>query len=122
MDRLIKITATFIDSNTNQPMTGEEYSVKLFDEDPLLDDFLGKGTLDKNGKTEIIFNLSKIDSIDSPGEKKPDLYLILYKNDDPKFRSKVFRNVNLIQGTADNDPDMVIEKDLGVFKLASCRE
>ena len=119
MDQLIKITATFINSNKNQPLTGEVYSVKLFDEDPLLDDFLGKGTLDENGSTEIVFNLSKIDSIDSPGEKKPDLYLILYKDDDAIFKSNVYRNVDFFPGNAEKDPTEAIEKDLGVFKLAT---
>jgi hypothetical protein len=66
----------------------------LFDQDRLLDDKLGSTTLSKDGTAEFRFSAADILSIDSIGERKPDLYFVISENGNEVFRSEVFPEVD----------------------------
>ena len=55
-DMNIEVIARFIGKGHEQPVTGGEYTVRLYDEDIFGDDFLGESTLDENGYAKITFN------------------------------------------------------------------
>ena len=89
---LFKVTGRFFFKSSGEPVKGKEYKVWLYDKDIVTDDKLGEGTLDDEGRVEIACDLSDASSIDSPGEKKPDLYFILLKKGHEIYRSKVFKD------------------------------
>ncbi len=79
---------------SGDPLTGDNILVKLYDKDPLEDDFLGEGHPDKNGNITIKFDLDNVSSADSPFEDKPDLYFIVYKGQKEIYRSTVLEDVD----------------------------
>lgn len=90
---LFRVVATFQDSDGN-PLTGPDYEVRLFDRDRLFDDKLGSSPLSADGVAEFLFSVTDVFSIDSPAERRPDIYFILRKDGDEVFRSAVFPGVN----------------------------
>jgi len=90
---VFKVSASFRKEN-GEPLTGREYAIGLRDEDRFFDDKLGMSSLDANGVAEFLVFAADIVSIDSPGERTPDLYFIVLKNGQEIYRSEVYRNVN----------------------------
>ncbi len=76
-----------LEKGSGAPLTGDTVSVKLYDKDPLSDDFLGEAKPDETGEVIIKFDLDKIKSADTPLEQYPDLYFKVYKNGHPYFES-----------------------------------
>jgi len=89
---LFNVSGGFTYKSSGDPLTGEEYNVWLYDKDPLIDDKMGEGTLDKEGRFEVTCDLSDASFINLPGESKPDFYVILLKNGHEIFRSEVFHD------------------------------
>lgn len=85
--------ATF-QTDDGKPLTGAEYSVALRDEDRFLDDKLGASKLSPDGVAEFVIFVADIISIDSPGERTPDLYFIVYNHDQEIFRTDVFPEID----------------------------
>jgi hypothetical protein len=115
MDLLVKITAQLLEKGTRLPITGEGYTVKLYDKDVFSDDFLGEAQPDEEGKIAITFNPSLISSADSPFETEPDFYFVLLRNDTLVFKSKVMEDVNL--KAANFDTKDGLHFDLGSFVI-----
>lgn len=90
---LFKVIARF-ENAEGQPFFGSEYKVALLDQDRLLDDKLGSTTLSKDGTAEFLFSAADILSIDSIGERRPDIYFVITENDNEVFRSEVFPEVD----------------------------
>lgn len=90
---IFKVNASFQNSD-GKPLTGEQYSVGLLDEDRFFDDKLGVSELDENGVAEFVIYVADILSIDSSGERKPDLYFVVRKDGDEIFRSDVIPEVD----------------------------
>ena len=90
---MFRVIASFVDAE-GEPLTGAEYAVKLRDEDPLFDDKLGVSTLNAAGEAEFLFTTADIVSVDSPNERKPDLYFIVTRNGREIFHSQVFDDVD----------------------------
>jgi len=90
---IFKVIARF-ENAEGLPFTGSAYKVTLFDRDRLLDDKLGSTTLSKRGTAEFLFSAADILSIDSIGERKPDLYFVISENGNEVFRSEVFPEVD----------------------------
>lgn len=89
-------------------------SVKLYDLDPLTDDFLGEGTPDAEGNVTIKFDLDKIKSGDTPLEQFPDLYFKVFKGEHLVFESPLADNLDTKQeGDFNFTEGKVI--DLGTF-------
>lgn len=90
----IEVKVRLIGKGDNEPLSGNEFLVRLYDKDIFNDDFLGESILDKEGVAT--FNLSRRDFSGPIGlDDKPDFYFVLYKNKKEIFKSKVMSNLNL---------------------------
>ncbi len=76
-----------LEKGSGTPLSGNTVSVKLYDKDPLSDDFLGEANPDEEGNVLIKFDLDKIKSADTPLEQYPDLYFRVYKDGSQYFES-----------------------------------
>lgn len=90
---IFKVFASFQTAN-GSPLTGDQFSVALRDKDRYFDDKLGEAILGNNGIAEFIVSAVDILSIDSVGEKTPDLYFVVKENGEEIFRSEVFDEVD----------------------------
>jgi hypothetical protein len=90
----IEVRVLLIAKGTDDPVTGNEYKVRLFDKDIFNDDFLGESSLDEHGLakfqlTEKHFaGFAKLD-------EKPDFYFVVYRNQKEIFKSRVMKNLDL---------------------------
>ncbi|MCK4761664.1 MAG: hypothetical protein KAW12_05645 [Candidatus Aminicenantes bacterium] len=114
---MIKVIAKFVNKKTGEPVSGENYIVRLYDNDVVSDDFLGEGKLNNAGEVHILTDLSKASSFDSPGEKKPDLYFELYNEHGVVYQSKVFANVDFLEEDKVTGKKTGLTKDFGVFEI-----
>jgi hypothetical protein len=90
--------------------------VKLFDKDIIDDDFLGQSRIQEDGSVSISFVPSDFSSLDSPGEKYPDLYFTVYKYGKLVYKSTVLKNVDFNR-YAISDPLKGLTFDLGTFVI-----
>lgn len=56
-------------------------TVRLYDADPLSDDFLASSTVDTDGTAAFLFDLALCRSVDSLFENRPDLYCVVAADD-----------------------------------------
>jgi len=117
MTKIVKVIARFVSKKTGAPLTGEEYTVRLYDNDLVSDDFIGEGKPDKKGVVEILTDLGKTSSTDSPAEKKPDLYFEVYGKHGVIYQSKVFKNMDFLQEDHVSGQMTGLAKDLGTFEI-----
>lgn len=89
-----EVTARFIAKGSDAPVTGDAYTVRLFDKDLFDSDFIGESGLDANGYSLISFNHAAFGDLANL-ETFPDLYFVVYKNGEPIFKSKVMEDVDL---------------------------
>jgi hypothetical protein len=100
-----------------KPLTGPDWRVTLLDEDPLVDDELGADALDDDGRARILISVADVLSVDSPGERKPDLYFVLSHYGREVFRSKALEDVDFEQlDPVSGEPDQVT-RDFGTFEV-----
>lgn len=90
---IYKVIARFTDAD-GRPLSGDEYSVALLDEDRFFDDKLGASRLSSDGVAEFLVSAADILSFDSAGERTPDLYFVVRKEGSEIFRSEVFDEVD----------------------------
>ncbi len=114
MHKMIKVIAKFVDT-TKKPIKGNDYKAKLYDNDIVLDDLLSESNIDKNGSVNFLFDISKAGSPDSPFEKKPDLYIALFKDNSIVFESKVKKNIDFFKKDINEKATPLL--DLGVFTV-----
>jgi hypothetical protein len=117
MTQLIKVIARFVNKKTGEPLTGENYKVRLYDNDVVSDDFLGEGKLGGEGVVEFLADLGRASSPDSPAEKKPDLYFEVYSEHGVVYQSKVFENVHFLQEDETTKQKAGLTRDLGSFEI-----
>jgi hypothetical protein len=111
----IEVKVRLISKGNDEPLTGNEYLVRLYDKDVFNDDFLGESAPDEEGLAKFLFSegdFSKPAKVDD----KPDFYFVVYKNKQEIFKSKVMSNLDL------SDMDEFIMKegqviDLGTFLI-----
>lgn len=113
---LFKVIARF-ENAEGRPFFGSEYEVSLLDKDRLFDDKLGASALGEDGTAEFLFSVADVLSIDSPGERTPDIYFVITENGNEVFRSEVFREVSFdandpVTGRADS-----LTKEFGPFRV-----
>ena len=113
---LFKVIARF-ENAEGRPFTGSAYKVALLDKDRLLDDKLGSTSLGKDGTAEFLFSAADILSIDSVGERKPDLYFVITENGNEVFRSEIFPEVDFdapdpVTGRQDD-----VTREFGPFRV-----
>lgn len=111
----IEVKVRLIQKGDDEPLTGNQYSVRLYDSDIFNDDFLGESVPDEEGVAKFLFSqgdFSKPANLD----KKPDFYFLVYKNKEVIFKSKVMSNLDL------SDVEEFVMKegeviDLGTFLI-----
>ena len=113
---LFKVVATFQDPDGN-PLTGEAYKVSLLDEDHLFDDKLGECGIDSNGTAKFLFSVADIFSIDSPEERKPEIYFVVRRDGTEIFRSDVFHEVDFDAVDPVTKRPKGLTKEFGPFKI-----
>jgi hypothetical protein len=111
----IEVKVRLIRKGDDEPLTGNGYKVRLYDSDIFNDDFLGESIPDEEGLAKFFFSQADF-SKTFPREEKPDFYFVVYKNDQPVFKSKVMSNLDL------SDIEEFIMKegeviDLGTFLI-----
>ncbi len=89
------VTARFIEKGDDAPLTGDEYSVRLYDKDFADEEFLGQGGLDANGRVQIEFTHDAFVNDSVFKEVKPDFFFVIFCNDQPVFTTKVLEEISL---------------------------
>ncbi len=117
MDMMIKVIARFVDKTSKKPLTGNDLTARLYDNDVVGDDFLGESKLDENGNAEVVTNLAAAESADSPLETYPDLYFSLNNQDGVIFESQVFKNVDFLGKDDVSHEHRSATRDLGTFEV-----
>ncbi|HWB62607.1 MAG TPA: hypothetical protein VG603_03780 [Chitinophagales bacterium] len=93
MEMTLKVK--FINKKNEQPVTGNEYTVRLYDRELLGDDnYLGHAQLNEKGEAHIHFYPADVRGHGLGLESLPDLYILLFKGDRVHFQTKVWDNVD----------------------------
>ena len=113
---LFKVIARF-ENAEGQPFFGSEYEVTLLDEVRLFEYKLGSVSLSEDGFAEFVFSVAEFFSVDSPGERTPDLYFVITENGNEVFRSEVVPEVNFdatdpVTGRQDN-----VTREFGPYRV-----
>lgn len=90
---LFKVIARF-ENAEGLPFFGSAYKVSMLDKDRLFDDKLGSTSLSEDGTAEFLFSTADVLSIDSAGERTPDIYFVITEDGNEIFRSEVFPEVD----------------------------
>ena len=111
----IQVKVRLLGKGNDEPVTGSEFSIRLYDKDVFNDDFLGESRLDDEGLATFYFSqddFSKPLKLDD----KPDFYFVVYKNQQEVFKSKVMSNLDLT-----NVEEFIMKEgqvvDLGTFLI-----
>ena len=111
----IEVRVLLIAKGTDDPVTGDEYIVRLYDKDIFSDDFLGESSPDKDGLAK--FELTKKHFAGfAKLDEKPDFYFVVYRNKKEIFKSRVMKNLDLsnIEEFRMKEGEVV---DLGTFLI-----
>lgn len=87
------IRVRLIGKGDNEPITGSEYKVRLYDKDIFADDYLGESLMEEGVAS---FTITP-ESFRAPLglDEKPDFYFLVYKNDQMIFKSRVMQNIDI---------------------------
>jgi hypothetical protein len=89
------VTARFIEKGEDKALSGNEYTVRLYDRDIADDDFLGESYLDAGGHIRIAFAHDAFVNEDAFKEAKPDFYFVIMKKGQPVYTTKVLEDLSL---------------------------
>jgi len=89
------VTARFIEKGEDKALTGNEYTVRLYDRDIADDDFLGESRLDAEGHVRIAFAHDSFVNDSAFKETRPDFYFIIMQNGKPVYTTKVMEELSL---------------------------
>lgn len=109
------VQVRLIGRGKDQPVTGNEFKVRLYDKDIFNDDFLGESKTNEDGLAKFIFtqkDFKKPMGLD----QKPDFYFVVYQNDEVIFKSKVMSNLDIsnIENFVMSEGELI---DLGTFLI-----
>ncbi len=90
----IEVRVLLVAKGSDEPVTGSEYTVRLYDKDIFNDDFLGESSLNEDGVAKFIITEKHFAGFANLDEK-PDFYFVVYKNGYEIFKSKVMKNLDL---------------------------
>jgi hypothetical protein len=111
----VEVRVLLIAKGTDDPVTGDEYIVRLYDKDIFSDDFLGESSPDRDGLAK--FELTKKHFAGfAKLDEKPDFYFVVYRNKKEIFKSRVMKNLDLsdIEEFRMKEGEVV---DLGTFLI-----
>ena len=83
----------------------------------LLDDCLGTTKVDSKGRATFMVAVADIMSLDSPGEREPDLYFKLFRDGEEIYRSLVNYNVDFESLDPVSGDPVQITREFGPFKV-----
>jgi hypothetical protein len=111
----IEIRVLLIAKGNDEPITGNEYVVRLYDKDVFNDDYLGQSSLNKKGIAKFVITEKHFAGF-AKLDEKPDFYFVVYKNDKEIFKSRVMKNLDLtnIEEFRMREGEVV---DLGTFLI-----
>ncbi|MCW5908973.1 MAG: hypothetical protein KIS94_14000 [Chitinophagales bacterium] len=111
----LTVKVRFVKRGTDAALTGQQYTVRLYDKDVFTDDdYLGQARLNEHGEAHIHFYPADIRKTDLGLEQYPDLYILLFKGDTVHFQSKVWDDVDFAkEGTLTLNEGEVV--DFGTF-------
>lgn len=113
---LFRVIVRF-ENHRGEPLGGRDWTVELRDEDPLADGVLGRATLDDDGAAGILFSVADVQSPDSPGERRPDLYFVLFHYGREVYRSRVEYDVDFeALDPVSGEPDRLTQ-DFGTIQV-----
>jgi len=111
----IEVKVRLIRKGDDEPLSGSEYSVRLYDKDVFNDDYLGESIPDNEGVAKFLFSQGDFSNPVNL-DNKPDFYFVVYKNKVVIFKSKVMSNLDL-----SNVEEFVMKEgeviDLGTFLI-----
>ena len=106
----------FVD-DAGQPLAGKGWTVDVLDRDALIDDCLGSASLDGNGEARILIAVADVMSLDSPGERTPDLYFTLLHDGREVFRSEVVEDVDFEALDPVSGDPVGITREFGPYRV-----
>ncbi len=89
------VTARFIEKGEDKALSGDDYTVRLYDRDIADDDFLGESRLDAEGHVRIAFAHDSFVNDSAFKETRPDFYFIIMQNGKPVYTTKVLEELSL---------------------------
>ncbi len=98
-------------------LTGKRWRVVAFDQDPLLDHRLGRAEIDDQGEATLLIAVADIKSLDSPGERTPDLYFVLYDAGMQVFKTRVLPDVDFEELDPVSGEPAHITRRFGPFRV-----
>ena len=113
---LFKVIARF-ENAAGRPFFGSAYKVSMLDQDRLFDDKLGSTSLNEDGTAEFVFSVADVLSIDSMGERTPDIYFVITEDGNEVFRSEVFPEVNFDTVSPVTGRQQSLTKEFGPFRV-----
>lgn len=89
------VTARFIEKGDDGPLTGSDYTVRLYDKDMADEEFLGQSALDENGRVQIEFTHDAFVNDSVFREAKPDFFFVIFRNDEAVYTTKILQEISL---------------------------
>jgi hypothetical protein len=94
-DPNIVVKVRFLEKGKPNPISGEDYLVRLYDKDLFDDDFLGEAIPDENGIATISFSHDAFSDQNIIKESAPDFYFVVLRNGQAFYHTKVLENLNI---------------------------
>ena len=111
----IEVKVRLISKGNDEPLTGNPYSVRLYDKDIFNDDFLGESIPDEEGIAKFLFSQGDF-SQPMNTDDKPNFYFVVYENKTEIYKIKVMSNLDL-----SNLEEFIMKEgeviDLGTFLI-----
>jgi hypothetical protein len=111
----LTVTLRLITRGNDQPLSGEGYTVRLFDKDVFDDDFLGESAVDQEGRASISFSYEAFGDMGNL-ESRPDFYFAVLRSGIQFFQSKVMEDID-IQAIEEFISGKGEQIDLGTFLI-----
>jgi len=116
---MVKLIARFVNAHTGKAMVDPDVGARIYDRDPVSDEFLAESRLSADGEAEWLFSLSAAGSLDSPGERRPDIYVELEKAGAVFFQTPVKFNMDFDTRDPVSGESRGQTRFLGVFHVDS---
>ncbi len=105
------------EDTAGEPLAGNGWSVTARDRDAIVDNELGTADLDVNGEARILIAVADIMSVDSPGERRPDLYFSLRRDGHEVFRTDVIEDVDFESLDPVSGDPVKITREFGPYRV-----
>ena len=111
----IEVKVRLIGKGDDEPLSGNDFTVRLYDKDIFNDDYLGESIPDEEGVARFLFSKGDF-SRPMNSEEKPDFYFVVYHKGKQIFKSVVMPNLDLsdVEEFIMKEGEMI---DLGTFLI-----